>query len=70
MITDKDRVEWLMKRVNYMEHSDKDGGSKQGKGEGGYWPQNEDDLSMGQVYLLCGLSFIEYIDALIAEERK
>ena len=70
-MTDADRMEWLVKHVTYLEHTGADGtpSMKLGKGEGGYWPQSEEDLSMGQVEDLCGLGLREFIDALMVGRK-
>ena len=70
MITDTQRLQWLAARVTYLEHKDKHGtpAIKLGIGEGGYWPQAEDDMGMSQIEDLCGLDLIEFIDEMIRRE--
>jgi len=70
MITDTHRLAWLAARVTYLEHKDKNDTlpHKLGRGEGGYWPQSEDDPSECQNQNLCDMSLMEFIDANIRME--
>lgn len=66
-ITDAERINWLARRVGYMEHADKDGVlcHKQPQGKG-YWPleEGQDGVDDDDV----GITLIDYIDAQITAE--
>lgn len=64
IITNEKRLEWLQKRVSYLEHDDKNGVSASEAKTGGWWPQTQDH----EEYY--GLDLISYIDAQIVEEEK
>lgn len=68
MITDKDRIEWLAKRVAYIEHADKDGTQCAKVPKGCYWPQEVEHETAD--HDMVGLGLIEYIDAMITAEGK
>ena len=70
MTTDTERLQWLMSKVTYIEHDNKAGVSAAKSKRGGYWPQSEDDYAEAAIDDLCGLGFIDYIDAMIKEESK
>jgi len=72
MISDKDRIEWLVKRVKYLEHDDANGrpAVKAGKGEGQYWPQTEEDFGDAQDEECVGLELIDYIDEMVKKEAS
>ena len=72
MTTDECRIDWLIKRVAYLEHSNKDGrpAVKAGRGEGQYWPQTEEDFGGAQDEAMVDLNLLDYIDAQIELEKK
>lgn len=66
-ITDSDRIDWLAKRLSYMEHADKNGVicHKQTQGKG-YWPLEEGQEGVNPDDV--GITLLDYIDAQITEE--
>ena len=70
MTTDKERLDWLCKRVKYLEHDNQDGRAavSAGRGEGQYWPQTEDDFGGAQVDEYVGMGLIDYIDEMVKKE--
>ena len=71
MITDKDRIDWLCKRVTYLEHSDNNGVICQKQTQGGYWPQKESENDYNTVIEeFADIPLLSYIDAMIKEESK
>jgi hypothetical protein len=63
-ITDTARIEWLTKRLDYLEHSDVNGLSahKQPPNRG-FWPITDDAEEDGYY-----ITLVEYIDMMIMEE--
>lgn len=71
MITDTQRIEWLCKRVSYIEHSDRNGVLSVKQIMGGYWPQlSAENPCENVIEELADMPLIDYIDAMIALERK
>ena len=69
-VTDSQRIDWLCKRVSYLEHASATGVPAVKATKGGYWPQSDEDSGGAQVEELCRLDLVEYIDAMIALEMK
>jgi len=69
-ITDRDRIQWLIDRVDYLEHRDANGVGANFQEHGGYWPQrsDHDDPSRADQDMI-DLDLVEYIDAQITKER-
>jgi hypothetical protein len=65
-ITDTDRIAWLAKRLDYMEHKDAKGvpAIKQPPNRG-YWPITDDEEEDGYY-----ITLVEYIDMMIMEEAS
>ena len=66
MINDTDRIEWLIKHCEYLEHDLAEYRTK----KGGWWPQREEDDSDVMAPKMIGLGLREYIDALIEKQKQ
>jgi len=69
MSTDKDRLDWLVTRVTYLEHKDKNGVLCAKAPIGGYWPQGEYEESNADPDMV-DLSLVAYIDAQIRKDKS
>lgn len=66
-ITDSDRIEWLVKRVSYLEHHGKNGEPCLQIDRGAYWPQTVTESEKYDPDMV-GLDLIDYIDEMIRSE--
>ena len=67
MITDAQRLAWLLQRVTYLEHKSKDGTLPRDAKVGGWWPVERLDHSEHYPDLE-DLDLTSYIDAMIEIE--
>jgi len=70
--TDTQILNWLLKRVEYLEHSGPNGENCRDMDSGSYWPQtfNPDDELCPAVEALSGLDLRAYVEAMITQEAK
>ncbi len=69
MITNGERLEWLINRVEYLEHKNKHGVSARNQKFGGWWPQNDSDHCPPEQGME-GLDLLDYIDAQIKKDWR
>ena len=74
-ITDRQRLDWLCDRVQYLEHRDRFGRTAHQTERGGYWPQDEfldgsTEVCTTSIPEYHNLDLIDYIDAVITMERN
>lgn len=67
-ITNEQRVAWMVERITYLEHKNRDGAHCAQVKVGQYWPQCEDESPADPDMI--GLPLIDYIDAQITQEAK
>jgi len=68
LLKQEQRLEWLIKRSEYLEHSGPNGELCRSVDIGSFWPQHADGENVDED--MTGLSFIEYVDAQIAIEAR
>ena len=66
-ITDKMRMDWVCKHIQYLEHTDPAGTITMKVERGGYWPQEEEHTDTA-VEEMIDLQLDDYIDAQIQIE--
>lgn len=67
--TNCERLDWLIRKVDYLEHRDSDGVTAHKAKIGGWWPQAETDHSA--TFEQChGMPIIEYIDTMLDMEKQ
>ena len=68
VITDTQRLQWLVKRIEWLEHKGPNGEPCREVPRGAYWPQT---VTREEKYdpEMVGLELIDYIDEMIRKEQ-
>lgn len=68
--TDTEILNWLLSRVEYLEHKDSLGRNARLQEQGGYWPQTSEDCEGAADQRFVGLNLRDYIKAVMGAENQ